>query len=109
MKIKKHCFLILRVLFAPRKGSKEEGAQIDLLFDRDDDAISLCEIKYTQDPFMIDKKYAENLRKKIEVFKAKTRTTKQIFLHFISANGLKPSMYSEEMVVGVATLEDFFV
>lgn len=95
--------------FVPRKGSQEQGAQIDLLFDRDDNAISLCEIKYTRESFVVDKKYAENLNRKIAVFKAKTRTTKQIFLSFISANGLKASMYSEEMVASVATLEDFFV
>lgn len=94
--------------YVPRKGREEQGAQIDLLFVRDDDAITVCEIKYTREPFVIDKKYAENLRRKIEVFKGKTKTTKQIFLSFISANGIKSSLYSEEMVDSVAILEDLF-
>jgi hypothetical protein len=32
---------------------EDKGAQIDLLFDRSDDAITLCEIKYTTDPFLV--------------------------------------------------------
>ena len=95
--------------YAPSKGSREEGAQIDLLFDREDDAITLCEIKYTNTPFAIDKEYALKLRKKIEVFKNKTHTSKQLFISMISANGLKKTMYSEEMINGVITLDDLFI
>ncbi|OGT67320.1 MAG: hypothetical protein A3J38_04515 [Gammaproteobacteria bacterium RIFCSPHIGHO2_12_FULL_45_9] len=90
------------------KGSTEEGAQIDLLFDRDDDAITLCEIKYTDAPFIIDKAYAAKLLKKMEIFKHRTQTKKQLFLAMISANGLKSTLYSEELVHAVVTLEDLF-
>lgn len=91
-----------------KRGSKEQGAQIDLLFDRDDDSITICEIKYTDKPFSIDKQYAEKLRKKISVFKETTRTPKQIFLSLISANGLLKSIYSEDMIDGIVTLDDLF-
>jgi uncharacterized protein len=94
--------------YVPIKGSKEKGAQIDLLFDRQDDAITICEIKYNDQPFVIDKAYTEKLKQKIEVFKKKTQTTKNIYLTMICANGLKKSMYSEELVDGVVTLEDLF-
>ena len=94
--------------YVPRKGSKEQGAQIDLLFDRDDDAITLCEIKYTDKPFVIDKQYANNLQTKANVFQTKTKTTKQIFISMISANGIKPTMYSEELISGVVALNDLF-
>ena len=86
----------------------ENGAQIDLVFDRNDDAITLCEIKYTDQPFTIDKRYAAILNNKIETFKKQTKTKKQIFLAIISANGLTKNMYSEEMISGVVTLEDLF-
>jgi len=92
----------------PTAKSKERGAQIDLLFDRDDDTITLCEIKYTHEPFIIDKEFAENLKRKIDVFKKKTRTKKQLFLAMISANDIKKTIYSEEMITGVVVLEDFF-
>jgi hypothetical protein len=92
----------------PTKGSNEQGTQIDLLFDRNDDAITLCEIKFTNSPFVIDKEYASNLNKKVKVFREITKTQKQIFLGMISANGLKPTMYSDEMVDGIVTLDDLF-
>jgi uncharacterized protein len=92
----------------PKKGSVEQGTQVDLLFDRDDDAVTICEIKYTNSPFAIDKEYAEKLNKKLEVFKEMTKIQKQLFLGIISANGLKRTMYSEEMVDEVVTLDDLF-
>lgn len=87
---------------------KEQGAQIDLLFDRCDDSITICEIKYTALPFQIDKSYAEKLRRNIEVFKRKTGIQKQIFIAIISENGIKKTMYSEEMIDKVIVLEDLF-
>lgn len=85
-----------------------EGTQIDLLIDRSDNAITLCEIKYTDKPFVITKAYAEKLKKRIEIFKRMTRTHKQVFLAMISAHGLKPSLYTNEIVDGQATLVDLF-
>lgn len=92
--------------YAPRKGSTDRGAQIDLLFDRNDDAITLCEIKYTNEPYAIDKAYAQKLAQKMEVFKKITRTKKQLLWAIISANGLKKNFYSEEMISQIVTLED---
>jgi uncharacterized protein len=92
--------------YVPISSATDQGAQIDLLFDRQDDAITLCEIKYTKAPFVVDKEYARILQQKIQVFRQKTRTQKQIFVTIISANGLKPTMYSEEMISDVVTIDD---
>ena len=78
------------------------------MFVRDDDAITICEIKYTREPFAIDKEYAVKLNKKLSIFKEKIKTQKQLFLAMISGNGLKKTMYSEEMVDQVVTFDDFF-
>lgn len=94
--------------YMPRRESHEKGVQIDLLFDRSDDAITICEIKYTDKPFMIDKQYAETLKNKIDVFKKITRINKQIFLTIISANGLKNSSHSDKMIHDAVILEDLF-
>lgn len=94
--------------YSPTAKSGEKGAQIDLLFDRDDDAITICEIKYTTEPFEIKKDYADNIKRKIAIFKQKTKTNKQIFFVMISANGIKETLYSEELVQGMVTLEDLF-
>ncbi len=94
--------------FVPTKGAKERGAQIDLFFDRNDDSITLCEIKYTDAPFAVDKDYAYVLARKARVFKEKTRTPKAIFWALVSASGVKKTLYSEEMISGVASLDDLF-
>ncbi len=94
--------------YVPSRNSKEEGAQIDLLFDRKDDTITICEMKYTESPFVIDKSYAQILNKRIEIFKHQTKTRKNVLLAMISSSGLKKTLYSEEMVSGLVKLEDFF-
>lgn len=88
---------------------EEDGTQIDMLIERSDDAINICEIKYTDQPFAIQKSCAVNLEKKMAIFKKTTGTQKQIFLSFISANGIKPTIYSEEIVSGIVTLSDLFL
>src|SRR3989338_6114057 len=65
--------------YVPKKNTKEDGAQIDLLFDRPDDAITCCEIKYSNQPYAVDKSCADNLVRRASVLKTQTRTHKQIF------------------------------
>jgi hypothetical protein len=90
------------------KEKEESGAQVDLLFDRPDQAITICEIKYATQGFAIDKIYAQALAKKIEVYQQQTRTKKQIFLVMITSAGLKPSKYCDELVSQEVALEDLF-
>ncbi len=94
--------------YAPRKSSREQGAQIDLLFDRDDDSITICEIKYSDKPFIITKEYAQKLQQKLEIFKKTIRTNKQLFIAMIAPYGVKKNTYSEELLSGVVTLDDLF-
>lgn len=94
--------------YAPRVKEEQEGAQIDLLFDRQDGVITLCEIKCSEHPFAIDKAYYQELVRKMEVFRKQTRTKKQLFLTLVTTQGLKPTIYSEELIVGQVTLEDLF-
>lgn len=95
--------------YAAASGSKENGAQIDLLYDRDDGAITLCEIKYSDNDFVIDKKYAKELLNKIDIFEKLTQTKKQIFLALITVSGMKKNMYSEEIVHQSISLNDLIL
>ena len=88
---------------------KDSGAQIDLLFDRKDGVITLCEIKYSNKPFTIDKQYAKNLLNKRDVFAKNTRTKKQLFLALIASNGVKNNIYMDNLISDVVTLKDLFV
>lgn len=86
----------------------EGGAQIDLLFDREDNAITLCEIKFTEQPFLIDKKCAHALVLRRDAFIKGTRTRKQVFLAFIAAHGVEETLYADELIDNVVTLADLF-
>lgn len=92
-----------------KSAGKKYGAQIDLLFERPDDAITLCEIKYTEKPFVIDKVYAHSLENKRTIFIEQTKIKQQVFMALISANGLKASKYSKQLIDQVVTLEDLYV
>lgn len=94
--------------YVPRADSKTRGAQIDLLFDRKDDAITLCEIKYSDEPFVLTKEYVEVLKRKIEVYRERTHTKKQLFLALVAVNGIKNNYYAEDMISGVVTLDELF-
>ena len=95
--------------YQPRsKKGITRGAQIDLLFDRPDGSITICEIKHSDRPFVIDKDYAQIIDRKIEIYKQQTRTEKQIFFAIVASSGLKPNKYSEAMCVQAASLEDLF-
>ena len=95
--------------YLPQKRENKQGAQIDLLFDRKDNVITLCEIKFTEKPFAIDKAYAENIKHKITAYREQTRTKKHISVAFISANGLKENAYSKELVGQIVTLDKLFI
>jgi AAA+ ATPase superfamily predicted ATPase len=87
----------------------DNGAQIDLLIDRADNVINLCEMKFYNAEFTIDKKYATELRNKVSVFSNSTKTKKNIFLTFITSYGLKTNEYSLELVQNNLTIDDLFV
>ncbi len=74
------------------------GAQIDLLIDRGDECINLCEMKFSQDEFVIDRRYAEELRRKRDVFRDVTKTRKTLFLTMVTAFGVRDNEYRRELV-----------
>ncbi len=90
------------------KNTGEKGAQIDLLVDRTDNAISICEMKYAKQPFIIDSKCAQNLLHKADVFKASLKQDKTIFYSLISPYGIKNNAWSDELNVSAVTLKDLF-
>jgi len=85
-----------------------DGAQIDLLLDRADQTINLIEIKFSQGPFTITKKYAGELRRKLQVFREVSGTKKNVFLTFLTTHGLTPNAYSRELVQESITTEALF-
>jgi predicted AAA+ superfamily ATPase len=84
------------------------GAQIDLLIDRQDQCINVCEIKFSQSEFVIEKSYMEALQQKLMVFREKTSTKKTLFLTLITTFGIKRNIYSPGLVQQEITMDDLF-
>jgi len=86
----------------------DQGAQIDLLIDRPDGVVNLCEMKHSSTPFVIDKKYAQWLRERAEVFRRATGTPKTLFNTFVTTRGVARNVYSEELVAMQVTADALF-
>ena len=90
----------------PKRG--ERGAQIDLLLDRADNCITICEMKFSDSEFVITKAYADKLRNKLEVFRTRTGTRKTLFLVMVTTNGTKENRYYDELVDQQLTMNALF-
>lgn len=84
------------------------GIQIDLLIDRNDQVINICEMKFYQKEFSISKSYAEQLRRKMTVFSEITKTKKQLFLVMITTFGILENKHSLGLVDNQLTMEILF-
>jgi hypothetical protein len=91
-----------------RSSLKGSGAQIDLVIDRRDQVINLCEMKFFINPFVIDKKYADVLRNKIGLFKQETGTRKSVFLTMVTTFGIEGNRYSGGLVQNDLTMDVLF-
>ena len=88
--------------------SSETGAQIDLLLDRADQCINICEIKFSTQPFTIDKKYARELEQKLAAFRQNSGSRKTLFLTFITTYGLSDTIYKEQLADADITMDALF-
>jgi AAA+ ATPase superfamily predicted ATPase len=88
--------------------AKEEGAQIDLLIDRADQCINICEMKFSTKPYVIDKKYAAELQKKVQTFHRQTNTRKMLVLTLVTTYGVKDNDHKQELVDNEITMDAFF-
>jgi len=86
----------------------ENGVQIDLIIDRNDRVINLCEMKYYNDNILISKEMDLDLRHKKQVFKDETKTRKAVHTTIISTYGVKPNSYSVNIQSEV-TMNDLFM
>ncbi len=91
-----------------RSATVENGAQIDLVIDRRDQVINLCEMKFSINPFTIDKKYDAELRNKIAAFKKETATRKSVFMTMVTTFGLQNNSYSAGLIQNDIKMDSLF-
>ena len=91
----------------PVEKTGQRGVQIDLLIDRSDGIIDLCEMKYSNDTYAITPDYATELSRKRSVFQSVTETKKAIHTVMVTTDGLKQNEQSGNIQAEV-TLDDLF-
>ena len=100
---------VLSNIYSWRKEADEnsDGAQIDLLIDRNDQVINICEMKYSLTEFSIDAEYERNLRHKKTAFIDATKTRKAVHLTMVTTYGIRQNSHAG-IVQREITLEDLF-
>lgn len=88
--------------------NKERSVQVDLLIDRRDHVINLCEVKFTQEPFTLTKSYKKELEKKLFSFREETQTRKSVFQVLVTTWGLKDNIHSLGFIQNTITMNDLF-
>ncbi|HOY11692.1 MAG TPA: ATP-binding protein [Saprospiraceae bacterium] len=92
-----------------RGNDEMPGAQIDLLIDRADGIINICEIKFVNAPFTITAEYLKNLQLKIASFQHFTKTRKTLFPTMITTFGLVDNIHSNGFIQQSVEVKDLFL
>ena len=93
--------------FTDASGASWKGGQIDMLIDRADGCINICEMKYTKDEYVIDADYEQRIRNRASSFMASTKTKKALLHTFITLFGVKRNKYSG-LANSEVTMDDLF-
>ena len=86
---------------------RKRGGQIDLLIDRNDKTISVCEMKYATSEYEITKTYAHHVEQRLRTFRTVTGTKKSFSIVYITPFGLYNNMYARQVHKQV-TADDLF-
>jgi hypothetical protein len=84
-------------------------AQVDLLIDRDDNVMNMCEMKFYNAPYTIDKKHYMNLKNKVSELQKETKTRKNIFITMLTTYGVSENEYSKELVHNNLDMNALFI
>jgi hypothetical protein len=94
--------------FVAKGDAENEGAQIDLIIDRQDNVITVCEMKFYNDDVSISKEMAEKLNRRLRVFRRENGTKKQVFLILVTTFGIIKNQYSIGLIDKTIVLDDLF-
>ena len=90
-----------------RSKQSDPAVQIDLIIERADQVTNVCEVKYSQKEYAIDKEEDLRLRDRCGSFKEETKTRAAIHPVLVTTFGMKRNMYSDYITAEV-TLDDLF-
>ncbi|MDO5446253.1 MAG: ATP-binding protein [Prevotellaceae bacterium] len=84
-----------------------KGAQIDMVIARGDNVINICEMKFCNGEYAIDKKYAEDLDRKMITFREETGTRSALHLTMVTTYGVSHNQYWNK-VQSEVLMDDLF-
>lgn len=87
---------------------RNDKAQIDLLIDRSDRTVNICELKFGEDEFVISKSYAETIRTKKKEFTSELKKRKNVFVTFVTTFGVKSNKHSDVVMDNEITMDSLF-
>ncbi len=93
--------------FTLRGDENHDGMQCDLILRRNDHVVNLCEIKYSQSEYEIDKSYDRVLRNRLSLLRGRLKATETPVLTFITTFGVKHNSYYS-IVQNEVTIEELF-
>lgn len=110
----KHIYQIKRSLridaiYSANRSWFNNNAQVDLLIDRDDNVMNLCEMKYYNAPYTMDKKHYLNLKNKVAELRKDTNTRKNIFITMVTTFGVNENKYSKELIQNSLDMDALFI
>lgn len=91
----------------PDKKTETPGGQIDMIIERADRIIHLCEMKFSTDAYRIKPEYERRLRERSGLFKELTRTNKTVVHTFITTYGVANAK-NKSIVHSEVTMDDLF-
>lgn len=90
-----------------RGDDSEPGCQIDLLINRRDHVINVCECKFSMGEYVIDRKYEADIMHKLDSFRKDSKTKSAIHFTMITTYGLARNSHSS-IVQSQVSLDDLF-
>lgn len=83
-------------------------AQVDLIIERADRLVNLCEIKYTQGEYTIDSQEDMKMRNRMMTFSRETKNKSGVIPTWVTPYGLARNEYAQQVLYQV-TMDDLFV
>lgn len=94
--------------YIQKADNKNKGAQVDMLINRADNIINICEMKFYDAPFTITKKYAVELRNKRAMIRIAAPPKKSVFITMVTCFGLQENSYATELIQSQVSAVDLF-
>ena len=93
--------------YAWRSQNSQPAVQIDLVIDRADGIVTICEMKYSKDDYTLSEKEYRNIVRRMETFQKETGHKGGVQVSLVTTYGLNENMYSEISPVPI-TMEELF-